>query len=98
MTYRNQRLTRLAAGQSCVSCGTSDGTIVWAHSNLMEHGKGKSIKAHDAAGMLLCFRCHSELDQGKNMGREERREFIFTMIVRTHMRLWELGLVEVARC
>jgi hypothetical protein len=32
------------------------------------------------------------------MGREERREFIFTMIVRTHMRLWELGLVGVVRC
>ena len=41
MTYRNKKLTELACGQSCVECGANDGTTVWAHSNLMEHGKGR---------------------------------------------------------
>ena len=96
MTYRNKRLTDLARGQSCVECGANDGTTVWAHSNLLEHGKGRGIKAHDAAGMFLCARCHAELDSGTSMSREEKREFIMRNIVRTHTRLWDLGLVGVA--
>jgi ferredoxin len=98
MTYRNPALTRLAKGQSCVACGAKDETVVWAHSNLLEHGKGRGIKAHDAAGMLLCARCHAELDQGTGMSRAEKREFTLDMIAKTHMRLWESGLVEVAPC
>ena len=96
MTYRNKRLTDLARGQSCVECGANDGTTVWAHSNLLEHGKGRGIKAHDAAGMFLCARCHAELDSGTSMSREEKRDFIMRNIVRTHTRLWDLGLVRVA--
>ena len=96
MTYRNKRLTDLARGQSCVECGANDGATVWAHSNLLEHGKGRGIKAHDAAGMFLCARCHAELDSGTSMNREEKREFTMRNIVRTHARLWDLGLVRVA--
>ena len=96
MTYRNPKLTQLAKDQACVSCETQDGTVVWAHSNRLEHGRGHAHKSHDAAGMLLCCRCHHELDHGKSMTRESRREFTLTMIVRTHMRLWTQGLVRVS--
>lgn len=96
MTYRNSELTALAKDQRCVSCDLHDGTIVWAHSNLQEHGRGFAHKAHDACGMLLCFKCHHELDHGKTMTKEARREFTLTMIVRTHMVLWSRGLVRIA--
>ena len=43
-----------------------------AHSNQMRDGKGKGIKAHDYRIAALCFRCHSELDQGSKLSREER--------------------------
>lgn len=77
-------------------CGANDGTTVWAHSNQGEHGKGMGIKANDAMGMLLCSTCHFQLDQGLAMTKEERREFTYRNICKTHLRLWQEGLVKVA--
>lgn len=94
--HRDKKLTQLARGQSCVNCGVEDGTTVWAHSNQYEHGKGAGIKAHDCMGAFLCMRCHTELDQGKEMTRDERREFTYRNICKTHIRLWEQGMVKVA--
>jgi hypothetical protein len=56
----------------CQNCGIDDGTVVAAHSNQMRDGKGKGIKAHDYRIAALCYKCHSELDQGATMSREER--------------------------
>jgi Putative nuclease YbcO/Protein of unknown function (DUF968) len=95
VTFRSRKLLDLARGQPCVMCGRDDGTVVAAHSNLMEHGKGKSIKAHDAATAHLCFVCHTEIDQGKEMSREERRDFMLTAIVRTILRLFDQGRLEI---
>jgi len=49
-----------------------DGTVVAAHSNQMRDGKGRGLKAHDYRIAALCFTCHAELDQGRDMSREER--------------------------
>jgi hypothetical protein len=49
-----------------------DDTIVAAHSNQMRDGKGRGLKADDYRIAALCYKCHAELDQGKNMSREER--------------------------
>lgn len=38
----------------------------------MRDGKGKGIKANDYRIAALCFRCHSDLDQGSKLTREER--------------------------
>ncbi len=46
--------------------------MVAAHSNQLRDGKGKGIKAHDYRIAALCFRCHSELDQGKDLTKQER--------------------------
>ena len=78
-------------------CDSQDGTIVAAHSNLYDHGKGKGLKAHDGMMAWLCHRCHSEYDQGSRMSREEKGEFIRVAICRTYMKLWELELIEVKR-
>lgn len=93
--FRSPKLLRLAEGQACVACGIDDQTVVAAHSNLLEHGKGRGLKSHDAMSAWLCFRCHSALDQGRSMSREERELFTKSMICKTHMRLWEQGLVRV---
>ena len=92
-TVRSRRLLNMAKDQPCVACGAQDGTIVAAHSNLLEHGKGAGHKAHDCMSAWLCHRCHSEYDQGKSMTKDEKREFILTMICRTNIRLWQLGLI-----
>ena len=56
-------------------CGRSDGTVCCAHSNFAGYGgKGMGRKADDTYGASLCHRHHMELDQGKDMSYEERRE------------------------
>ena len=94
--HRDAKLLKLARGQSCVSCGIEDGTVVWAHANGYEWGKGMGIKSHDCMGMMLCAECHARLDQGSLWNREQKREFTYRMICKTHIRLWEQGMVKVA--
>lgn len=72
--YRNQKLLEVVREAPCMNCGAQDGTVVAAHSNWLRDGKGKGIKAHDYRIAALCFRCHSELDQGKDMTKQERRD------------------------
>lgn len=59
----------------CQSCGADDGTVVCAHANESWAGKGMGIKASDDRAASLCFTCHSRLDQGSDMSKEERRAF-----------------------
>lgn len=46
-----------------------------AHSNQQKHGKGMGIKAHDFMHAAGCHACHAELDQGKRLSKDERREY-----------------------
>ena len=66
----------------CQNCGADDGTVCGAHANWAEYGKGKSIKASDDKCASLCHRCHSALDQGSSMTRDERK----TLWERAHRR------------
>ena len=74
MIYRNKRLLEIARNFPCQHCGIDDGTVVAAHSNQLRDGKGKGIKASDFRIASLCFKCHAELDQGKNLSKQERLE------------------------
>jgi len=74
LNYRNKKLLETARKLPCCHCGREDGTVVAAHSNQLRDGKGKSIKASDYRIASLCFLCHSELDQGKNLSKQERIE------------------------
>ena len=74
MIYRNKRLLEIARNFPCQHCGIDDGTVVAAHSNQLRDGKGKGIKASDFRIASLCFTCHYELDQGKNLSKQERLE------------------------
>ena len=72
--YRTKKLLEVVRQSPCQHCGRQDGTVVAAHSNLLRDGKGRGIKASDYRIAALCFTCHSELDQGNKMSREERKE------------------------
>jgi hypothetical protein len=63
--FRSKKLTQAAKDQACQNCGAEDGTIVCAHSNLYEDGKGKGMKADDLMTAHLCVRCHDWYDQRK---------------------------------
>ena len=74
MNYRNKKLLESVREAPCMVCGARDGTVVAAHSNQLRDGKGKGIKAHDYRIAAMCYRCHSELDQGSRMSKSERLE------------------------
>lgn len=72
--YRNKRLLELVRNFPCQHCLIQDGTVVAAHSNQLRDGKGRGIKANDYRVAALCYRCHMELDQGKDLSKLERVE------------------------
>lgn len=81
VSYRNPQLLKLAKLAPCACCG-SYGTTVCAHSNW--HDKGMSKKASDSYTAHLCFTCHSELDQGKNMTKDERKMMWLEAMAKTY--------------
>lgn len=63
-----------------------------AHRN---EGKGIGQKVDDCLTAALCRECHREIDQGKDMTREERRAAIDSAILRTLVLLFRAGVVVV---
>lgn len=85
----------MVASLPCVGCGAIGNTQA-AHSNLLRHGKGRSIKASDAAIMALCHDyCHPELDQG-DMPEAERELLTHQYISDTYILLIETGRLRLA--
>lgn len=72
--YRNKKLLEVVRQSPCQHCGVENGTVVAAHSNQLRDGKGRGLRAHDYRIAALCFTCHSNLDQGSSMTKDERRE------------------------
>ncbi len=88
MNYRSRALRDSARGEACVACGAQDQTVVWAHSNEQEHGKGVALKAHDLLGNYLCLECHSFYDLG-GASQAERRAWFRAQYPKTMVRLCE---------
>ena len=70
--YRNKKLLEVARLLPCQHCGIEDGTVVAAHSNQLRDGKGRGLKSSDAMISSLCYNCHSKLDQGKDLNKQQR--------------------------
>lgn len=73
---------------TCVDCGKWG--VQAAHRN---EGKGVGVKVSDHLTAALCPECHYDIDNGKNMTREQRRAAMDRAIVKTFDRLVELGIV-----
>jgi len=95
LIYRNKRLLEIARNFPCQHCGIDDGTVVAAHSNQLRDGKGKGIKASDYRIASLCFKCHAELDQGKNLSKQERLEMWEEAHRKTIALLFDNGHLQV---
>ena len=81
MNYRNKKITQSAQGRVCTLripgvCNNDSSTVVWCHSNLIRHGKGTGIKAHDVFGCYGCSACHAWLDSGPAPREEKEAMFM----------------------
>jgi len=89
--FRNKQHLKNVASLPCQYCFT-EGQTQAAHSNQLIHGKGRGIKASDEYTAALCFNCHAELDQGKNLTKEERAVMWIDAHIKTVKKLTGLGL------
>lgn len=88
--HRSEKWLKAVASLPCVHCGI-EGETQAAHRN---EGKGMGMKVDDCLTAALCFKCHSKVDQGSEMTREARREFMDTAILSTLVQLARKGLVK----
>jgi len=68
---RSKRLLEVVASLNCQNCGHYLSQA--AHSN-WGGGKGRGIKASDNYVAALCQACHTEVDTGNRLSKEERQE------------------------
>lgn len=102
MTFQSEPFRRAVASLPCANCSI-EGLSQCAHSNLHEHGKGRGIKASDAATFPLCvdqvgrIGCHTKFDQYKLCSKADMPALTYRFIAWTHLQLLERGLLKVAR-
>ena len=92
--YRSKSLLELMRDVPCGNCGLQDGTVVAAHRN---QGKGMALKNSDALTCALCFKCHYELDQGKELDRQGKRALWDQAFIKTMQHLIENELLSITR-
>ena len=90
---RSKKLLKLVAGLDCQACGSGQ-MVQAAHTN-WGGGKGRGVKADDNLVAALCLKCHYEIDQGKDMSKEERQELWEQAHVATVKKLYIQGLWPV---
>jgi hypothetical protein len=69
---RSKKLLKLVSRLDCQACGS--GSMVQAAHTNWGGGKGRGVKADDNLVAALCLKCHYEIDQGKDLTKEERQE------------------------
>ena len=89
-----KRLYAAVATLPCQICGR-EGVQV-AHSNQLKDGKGRGIRAFPWRVAALCVNCHTDIDSGKSLSKQERRDLWDEAHRRTIGELFERGLVRPA--
>lgn len=89
--YRDRKwLAAVGSIDECVMCG-GWGTQV-AHRN---EGKGMGMKAPDCWTSALCQECHHQIDNGRDLTKQQRKARIDEAVLRTLLILVEQGRVKV---
>jgi len=86
------RLWGHVASLPCQLCGAHGVQV--AHSNALSDGKGRGLKAAEWRVAALCPDCHTAIDSGKDLSKEERRALWLTAHHDTIAQLFALGLVR----
>jgi len=90
-THHSEAWRKAVAKLACVRCYRK-GMTQAAHRN---QGKGLALKVDDCWTAALCVECHAEIDQGKTMSKEERRQAMDTYILLTIRQLARDGALKV---
>jgi len=98
--FSSQRLLNQTRGRHCTIripgvCNGNPETVVAAHSNQLQHGKGMGIKAHDCYAAWACSSCHAQIDQGNKLSRQEKDEYWQAGFERTILQMFLLGIIVV---
>jgi hypothetical protein len=92
----SKKIRDSAKGEECTMgsprCNGRPSSVCLRHSNLIEHGKGRGIKADDREAFYGCQGCEDwftdpNIDKGFRYRLYERAK------IRTHLRLKEKGLL-----
>ena len=86
---RSKKLLKLVAGLDCQACGSGQ-MVQAAHTN-WGGGKGRGVKADDNLVAALCLKCHFEVDQGKDLTKDERQLMWYLAHTLTVAKLCEQG-------
>jgi hypothetical protein len=81
----------VASLEHCVLCGRWGVQV--AHSN---QDRGLGQKSPPCATAALCPECHHEIDNGKNLPKDERRRLMDRAVVLTHIALVKAGKLRIA--
>jgi hypothetical protein len=96
------KITASARGENCTIkligvCNGNPDAVVYAHSNKLQHGKGRGLKASDRYGAYACSACHDVIDgrvpRPKWMGKAFADEAFSEGMARTHTILLQKGLI-----
>ena len=87
---RSKKLLKLVAGLDCQACGSGN-MVQAAHTN-WGGGKGRGVKADDNLVAALCLKCHYEIDQGKDLTKDERQQMWLSAHMETIHALTGAGL------
>lgn len=75
-------------------CPGNCGPVQAAHSNQLRDGKGRGTKADSWRIAALGVRCHEQIDSGKNLSKQERREQWDEAHRRTIGELFRIGAIR----
>jgi hypothetical protein len=103
---RSEAYRRWVAELPCICCGI-EGYSNCSHSNLAEHGKGKSMKASDENSFALCVAhgghqgCHALFDAGLDYTKDERNALCVLWVELTQAKAkaagWKFGDLGITR-
>lgn len=100
--FRSPKLLQSARGQDCTVmipgvCNGNPETVVAAHANWQEYGKGGALKCHDIFHARACSACHAEIDQGKSLDYDEKKFYWQRGFERTLLALCLEGVLKVGK-
>jgi hypothetical protein len=94
---RSKKILDSAKGEKCTVespiCNDDRTTTVACHSDYMEDGKGKGIKAEDIYIAYGCFNCHQWLT--KDVVNDLKEMYFHRGMKRTWKRLIEKGIIKI---